>query len=279
MKFLICGRTGTGKDTLQDILVNRYGWKSVKSYTTRKPRYKGEDTHIFISHEEAAKIPKEDKVAVTYIKNGDIEDEYFATRKQVAEADCYIIDPIGIEKLAKNMPEENFVIIYMRPENKDVQRLMAVMRAGDQKEANDIFDKRYASEDAQFTEFEKNIAEDNLLQKNCCVCFELVNDYSPKSMDDIAENVIKVKNQYDNILRLLPLFKKNGSFNLDESGNILICNKELVYKAYEDSCVAYLLLTAPKETFGTLMLNWISSDNLKNLIEEISFDNDFSKNG
>ena len=52
MKVLICGRTGTGKDTLQSILVNNYGWKCVKSYSTRAKRFEGEDSHIFISKED-----------------------------------------------------------------------------------------------------------------------------------------------------------------------------------------------------------------------------------
>ena len=36
IKFLIIGRTGTGKDTLKETLEKDYGWKFVKSYTTRK---------------------------------------------------------------------------------------------------------------------------------------------------------------------------------------------------------------------------------------------------
>lgn len=123
MKFLIVGRSGSGKDELKRHLESQYGWKFVKSYTTRPKRTPNEDTHIFISHEEAAKIPKEEKVAVTFIKNNtDTPDEYFATMQQVQEADAYIIDPKGVKMLLENMPKETFEIIYMQAQSEEKRK-------------------------------------------------------------------------------------------------------------------------------------------------------------
>ena len=138
MKTLIVGRTGSGKNTLQNILIKEYGWKGVKSYSTRKPRSEGEDTHIFISKEEAAAVPAEDKVAITFHKNGDSLDEYFATRQQVEEADCYIIDPKGVEMLTANMPEEDFQVIYVKACDRATQKQKAVERADDPELAAEI---------------------------------------------------------------------------------------------------------------------------------------------
>jgi hypothetical protein len=70
--ILIIGRSGSGKDFLARELAKN-GLSQVKSYTTRPPRYEGEDTHIFISAEEASRT--EGKIATTVI-NGY---EYFAT--------------------------------------------------------------------------------------------------------------------------------------------------------------------------------------------------------
>ena len=67
MKILIVGRTSSGKDSLQDLLVKNYGWSFVKSMTTRPKRHPDEHGHIFISKEEAAAIPQHEKAAWTVI--------------------------------------------------------------------------------------------------------------------------------------------------------------------------------------------------------------------
>ena len=48
MIILIVGDFGVGKDTFADFLSSYLpNSKKIQSYTTRKPRYEGEDTHIF----------------------------------------------------------------------------------------------------------------------------------------------------------------------------------------------------------------------------------------
>lgn len=89
--LLITGKSGVGKDTIADYLCDSFGYTKVKSYTTRQPRYEGEDTHIFVSKEEFDAL--KDKIA--YTNRDDIE--YCATQAQVDNADIYIIDPPGIQ--------------------------------------------------------------------------------------------------------------------------------------------------------------------------------------
>ena len=144
--ILIAGRTGSGKNTYADILKEK-GYKEVISYTTRPKRYETEDTHIFISNEEADII--EDKVASTTINDY----KYFATKKQIQDADYYIIDPIGIAELTENCPDTEFLIIYIDAD-KETRYNRALSRGNSEKEA-DIFNKRDASEDKEFTEFEE----------------------------------------------------------------------------------------------------------------------------
>ncbi len=46
--IIIClvGESGSGKSTIAELL-EKEGYNYIKSYTTRKPRYKGERGHIF----------------------------------------------------------------------------------------------------------------------------------------------------------------------------------------------------------------------------------------
>ena len=94
--FLIVGCSGSGKTTITEQLEQKYGLKSIQSYTTRKPRYDGESGHTFVSDEEFDKLT--DIVAYTEFAGN----RYCATAEQVENNDLYIIDPKGIDFFMKS---------------------------------------------------------------------------------------------------------------------------------------------------------------------------------
>lgn len=89
--LLLVGKSGSGKDTIARKLCDEFGLIQLKSYTTRRPRYFGEDTHTFVSE-----LPDESdtvkRVAYTHF-NGH---EYCATNEQVDNSDIFIVDPDGV---------------------------------------------------------------------------------------------------------------------------------------------------------------------------------------
>ena len=195
MKFLVVGRTATGKDTLASILTYKYKWKFVKSMATRPKRYEDEDTHIFISEEQANTIPFEDRVA--YTKIGDYQ--YFATKEQVQESDAYIIDPKGVKVLLEKMPEENFIIVYIRPGDRDIQKLNGTNRVDNSEQELKVFEKRYNAEHKQFTEFEDLLDSDHIYNyKNVKDAIQHVNNYDMDSMEYFAHILNVIKNLHNN---------------------------------------------------------------------------------
>lgn len=191
MKFLLVGRTGTGKDTLASILTYKYNWKFVKSMTTRPKRYDSEDTHIFISEELANTIPIENRVAYTEI-NGY---QYFATKEQVQESDAYIIDPEGVKVLLERLPDEDFMIVYIRPIDRHIQKLKATSRAENTTNEEKVFEDRYNSEDAQFTEFESLLDSYQIYKyKNIKDAIQYVNIYDLDSIEYFAHILNTLKN-------------------------------------------------------------------------------------
>lgn len=92
MLYLLVGKSASGKDTLADNLFKKYGLEKVLSKTTRKPRYKGEVTHTFISDEQAIE-EKPYAIAYTFI-NGC---HYYTTKEDLEGKDIYIIDEKGVE--------------------------------------------------------------------------------------------------------------------------------------------------------------------------------------
>ena len=158
MLICIVGRTGSGKDYLAKKFEEK-GLKQIKSYTTRPKRNENEDTHTFITKEEADKIT--DKIAVTEI-NGY---EYFATHSQVKENDIYIIDPNGLKVLCENLKDESMIVIYVKADDEE-RKKRAIDRADDEEKELEIFNKRNESENEQFTEFEKLLDMFNEFNEN-----------------------------------------------------------------------------------------------------------------
>lgn len=151
MKKLFCvvGRTGTGKDSLVDLVCSSLGMKKVKSYTTRERRPgEGDDSHVFIKPVEIDQF--KGKMAA-YTKIGEVE--YFATIDQVLEGDFYVIDPNGLDDFRERWDFNKFpmsiVVIYITvPKMTQLSRLLG---RGDNAEKSN---SRMLAENNQFGEFE-----------------------------------------------------------------------------------------------------------------------------
>lgn len=186
MILLIIGRSGVGKDHLARLL-KEMGLNIVISYATRPRRNKKENTHIFISSEEAKTYT--DKVATTTI-NGY---EYFATKKQVEKSDIYIIDPNGVYELVQNMPDTEFGLVYIKSDE-TLAAERAAKRGNNYAEQKEIFVKRRASEDAEFSEFEETWVNNTGIFENSNVVLKrlIINDYSKVTMQAEARNLYRM---------------------------------------------------------------------------------------
>ena len=90
--LLILGASGSGKSTLCAELERRYGLKSIPSYTTRQPRFEGEQGHTFITEDEFDKL--EDILA--YAKTDNCR---YAVTKEMLENEeysVYVVDTSGL---------------------------------------------------------------------------------------------------------------------------------------------------------------------------------------
>lgn len=191
---MIVGRSGCGKDTLAYCLTKNHGLKQLISTTTRPPRYTGENSHVFVSEEEANQMTE--RVAETVI-NGY---QYFATKQQLDECDIYVIDPKGLRDVCERAPDVELCVVYVSASTK-VRCKRAIDRAEDKTEAAKVFDKRHEDESPMFTEFEALIADNNLADfhdKYPTVSTVIVLDNETTSigvMDKKANEVMMYTNQ------------------------------------------------------------------------------------
>lgn len=106
--YLFVGKSASGKSTIANILEAQYSHKQVWSYTTRPKRCDDEKYHVFVGDEEFDQLGE---LAAYTEYNGF---RYGTTWEQLERCTIYVIDPIGIEELLKNMGERNrpICIIY-----------------------------------------------------------------------------------------------------------------------------------------------------------------------
>lgn len=103
----ILGKSGSGKTTVTEKLNLEYGLETLSSYTTRSPRYDGENGHIFIDLQTFKDLPN--KVAYTEFHGN----HYCATKEQVDNADLYVVDTYGLQQLKELYNGKEIVSIYI----------------------------------------------------------------------------------------------------------------------------------------------------------------------
>lgn len=105
--ILIIGRTASGKDTFAKFLEEQ-GLQGVLSSTTRSKRSSDDNSHRFVSIEDAEEEMK-NAVAKTEI-NGNF---YYTRKEDLESKDYYIIDALGAEELVTSLLDINFHVVYI----------------------------------------------------------------------------------------------------------------------------------------------------------------------
>lgn len=169
MKTIYCfvGRSNAGKDTLARMMAEEFSIPVICSYTDRPMRIteKQDVQHHFLSQKAMNRLlSTEEILAYTLIAdkfgNGY---RYCTTLKQfeeiAGESMIYIIDPNGLDELKKHTDEFNLVVIHVL-----AQEMVRRMRSISRGDLN--FDKRNDDENAQFSKFESDLKNADVVVLN-----------------------------------------------------------------------------------------------------------------
>lgn len=177
-KILLAGKSGSGKNTVQDYLVKKYGLKPLVSYTTRPRRFPEEDTHIFITNKDFLSKQNDDFIAYTFY-NGN---HYFATKEQFKESDVYIIDTKGVEYIRSLNIVTPYIVVYL-----DVPDDVRIERMAMRNDNSDMIAERIRYDKAAFDGIED-------------LCnFQIANFDSEKTADAIAELAGYIPENFDEL--------------------------------------------------------------------------------
>ena len=153
--LVICGKTASGKNLVRDILVEKYNYNPIITYTSRPPR-KGEKqdvTYHFISDEEFKQKIDDGFFAEwkSYITNEGVW-YYGSSLEDIESADdrsVIILTPQGYRDIKKKLPDKNIVCIYLY-ENIDTMKKRLSKRGDNPKE----IERRIKSDLEDFKNFE-----------------------------------------------------------------------------------------------------------------------------
>lgn len=176
--YLLIGRSASGKTTIANILEEKYDYKSISSYTTRPPRYDGEEGHIFV---DDATFDKLGELAGFVEYNGY---RYGTTMQQVDEADIYVIDPIGAEYLLDKYTDRPICIIYF-----DASIPTRIHRMVDRGDSDNAIIRRLLQDEEYDwqSKLESTVWKQINLEKKCVEVFRVD---ANKLQSDVIEQVL-----------------------------------------------------------------------------------------
>ena len=182
--LVICGKTASGKNLVRDILVEKYNYNPIITYTSRPPR-KGEKqdiTYHFISTDEFIEKINNGFFAEwkDYVTNDGIW--YYGTAlddcMNASDKDVIILTPDGVRDLKNN--DVNLIVVYLYSNLKTIRQRLK-FRGDDEKEV----ERRISSDIKDFKDAE--MLADRIVYNN-------LND----NIDNVVENVLY---WYEKILR------------------------------------------------------------------------------
>lgn len=216
MLMLIVGKSASGKDRLAQELEGK-GLTQVISRTDRPKRNQDEATHVFVDT-KTAEAESKNAVAATTIAGH----TYYALEDDMEGKDVYIVDPQGVRDLCKNMPESVFHVIYVQAD--EAKRMSkAIARADDPKLAEETFKARDAAEAPDFEEFRLLCTDQpECLPDNVVTVTVIDNDYTPSTLANVAERLIRWKRQMDAVIHMMCEMSRYGIFDIDDNCHLKV---------------------------------------------------------
>ncbi|WP_252251218.1 hypothetical protein [Clostridium sp. VAP52] len=146
--WLVVGKSGSGKDYIVNKIGKQFNMGQVISRTTRDKRFYNENTHLFISSQQADKEFGQALAKTTFCGN-----RYYVLKEDLEGKEYYIIDPKGVRTFKQNQINRPVIKLFIN--SPWYIRLIHMLKRGDK--IKDII-KRLLNDRKEFKGF-KNEAD------------------------------------------------------------------------------------------------------------------------
>ncbi|OSA95695.1 UNVERIFIED_ORG: hypothetical protein B2H93_04555 [Clostridium botulinum] len=161
--WLVVGKSGSGKDYIVNKIAKQFNSGQVISRTTREKRYYNENTHLFVSSQQADKEYEQALAKTTFCGN-----RYYVLKEDLEDKEYYIINPKGVRGLKYS--QINRPVIKLFIDSNWFIRLIHMWKRGDK--IKDIV-KRLINDRKEFKGFEN---EADIVFKNSNEMYDYFED-------------------------------------------------------------------------------------------------------
>ena len=251
MKFVIIGRTATGKHYLAEKLTAK-GLTVAKVYTTNPDTPHEECYPEVISDAQVAAIPPE----TMFSMNSEPNTSTFMLLSDAAEADVVILHPDDLTRFNEAFPAESLHIIHMVCLDSTQQD--AIEHAHPRGYGKSLKD-RQIEESPAYSQWEQRLAAKDTFGMNQMIIITLDNDYKEETMDAFIEQLMRNLKIRENVKDILRSSIDLGLISTDDTGNIIVQYLEpQPHSAAVTMDMFYDLLVNDPMHFTAVMTNWLA---------------------
>lgn len=251
MKFVIIGRTATGKHYLAEKLAAK-GLTVAKVYTTNTDTPKESCYPEVITDTQAAAIPPETMFSMASEDNTST----FMLLTDAAEADVIILHPDDLTRFNEAFPAEPLHIIHMVCLDSTQQD--AIERTHPRGYGKSLKD-RQIEESPAYSQWEQRLAAKDTFGMNQMIIITLDNDYKEETMDAFIEQLMRNMKIRENVKDILRSSIDLGLIPTDDTGNIVVQYLEpQPHSAAVTMDMFYDLLVNDPMHFTAVMTNWLA---------------------
>ena len=254
MKYVICGRDGSGKSRLA-YEMEKKGFNVLKTYTTRKPRHEKEKSYNFISKDE---VEQYDDRCLEMTYNDQV---YFARKSDIEAADAMVVDPLGVMEVVQLFPDVSFHIVWVSAANDDVRKQKAMNRSNnsdDPDQEKKAMEKR--ATDPRFDNFEQILHMPTAIAPNATCVHFIENDFNKNTMRDVAR-ALELQARYFRNVRTITKELMDKDLVTQEDG-LVICNDKDGEHMTLPLEVATDITISDEAMFNKIISTWLVHTNL-----------------
>lgn len=251
MKFILIGRTATGKHFLAEKFAEK-GFKVIKSYTTDPDTPKGIGYPEVIDPAVAATIPVENK----FLMFSEPNTETFILHKDIEDADILILHPNDLPNFVALVPDETLHIIHMTCKDAIAQD---AMESANTKHTGKTLKERQIAETPFYSKWEQDLAAKSTFGMSQLITMTVENDFKPETIEGfmlrISYNLALRRNLSDVIAESIAL----GLIPVNDDGKIRMEYHEPTPHVAGVSTDMFIdiLMDNPVD-MSYLMMNWMA---------------------